>query len=113
MAAGRSCVCQVSPTGGWWSGRQSRHGSNKRELTTKVHLAVDAHGFPVGVTVTEGRVADCKEFRNLLDEVDQQPGHVIADQGYDRDELIKDVEERGAEAVIPYKSNRNEATDIR
>ena len=37
---------------------------------TKVHLVVDAHGFPLGVTVKEGTVADCKEFRNLLDEVD-------------------------------------------
>ena len=29
--------------------------------TTKVHLVVDGHGLPLGVTVTEGTVADCKE----------------------------------------------------
>ena len=48
----------------------------------------------------EGTVADCKEFRNLLDEVYQQPEHVIADKGYDSDEVIKDVKERGAEPSL-------------
>jgi transposase len=34
--------------------------------------------------------------------------HVIADKGYDSDELIRTIEASGAEAVIPPRSNRKE-----
>jgi transposase len=37
---------------------------------------------------------------------DHEPGAVIADKGYDSDELVRSIEARGAEAVIPPRSNR-------
>ena len=36
-------------------------------LNSKIHLAVDAHGMPVRVIVTEGTRADCKEACALID----------------------------------------------
>ena len=91
MVDGGCDVYQGSLSGNECSGRQSNHGSSKRGLNTKVHLAVDAHGRPLRATITSGTVADCTEFRNLLEKVDQQPEHVIADKGYDSDELIKEA----------------------
>ncbi len=37
---------------------------------------------------------------------DHQPKAVIADKGYDSDDLIHRIQERGAKAVIPPRSNR-------
>lgn len=39
---------------------------------------------------------------------DHQPEVVIADKGYDGDELVQILEARGADAVIPPKKNRLE-----
>ena len=50
----------------WW---KSGDESYKRGLNTKIHLAVDAHGMPLSVTVTEGTRADCKEACVLIDGV--------------------------------------------
>lgn len=37
---------------------------------------------------------------------DHEPACVIGDKGYDSDELVTIIRERGAEAVIPPRSNR-------
>ena len=42
---------------------------------------------------------------------DQEAGYVIADKGYDSDELVGAIEAGGAEAVIPPRSNRKEPRD--
>jgi hypothetical protein len=34
----------------------------KGGLTTKIHLAVDAHENPIRIKITEGTTADCKQF---------------------------------------------------
>lgn len=39
---------------------------------------------------------------------DHTPRAVIADKGYDSDEFVAAVRERGAEAVIPPRSNRTQ-----
>jgi hypothetical protein len=45
---------QSSPSCGRSQRRQPGNGENKRELNSKIHLAVDAHGMPVKVIVTAG-----------------------------------------------------------
>ena len=37
---------------------------------------------------------------------DHEPPYVIADKGYDSDELVRHVEKRGSTAVIPSRSGR-------
>ena len=107
MADGRCHLYQGSPPGGWCGGRQSSHGTDKRgRPATKIHIAVDAHGLPLGATVTSSTVADCTEFRNLIEKVEKKPAQIIADTGYDSDEPVKYVRERGAKPVIPPRSNR-------
>ena len=52
-----------------------------------------------------GEEHDVKRAEELLGE--HQPKAVIADKGYDSDELVESIHQRGAKVVIPPRSNRN------
>jgi transposase len=75
-------------------------------LTTKIHLAVDTQGQPVELRLGPGQEADVTRGEELL--ASHEPAFVIADKGYDSDELIGIIAEHGAKAVIPPRSNRRE-----
>ena len=95
----------ASPRGG--SGRwKPGHGTYKRGLNTKIHLAVDANGMPIRVLVTAGTRADCKEAIALIDGIAAQ--YLLADRGYDTNELIRYALANGIQPVIPSKKNRLE-----
>ena len=47
--------------------RQPGYKAYKRGLDSKIHLAVDAHGMPVGLFVTEGTAADCTQACRLIE----------------------------------------------
>ena len=54
--------------------------------STKIHMAVDAHGLPIDFEITGGEVHDCKvapEFIAKFPSAD----YMIADKGYDSEEL--------------------------
>jgi transposase len=67
-------------------------------------LAVDAHGMPVRMLVTAGTTADCTQADKLVEGINA--GSLIADKGYDSDEIVERAEASGIEAVIPPKKNR-------
>ena len=106
MAAGGCHLHQGSPSGNGCSGRQSNHGADKRGSLQRYTYNVDARGLPLRVTVASDAVADCTEFRNLIEKVEKKSAQIIADTGYDSDELINYVRERGAKPVILPRSNR-------
>ena len=56
--------------------------------------------------LTAGQVNDATQADPLLEGV--QTECVIADRGYDSERVLEKIEERGAVAVIPPKSNRKE-----
>ena len=58
------------------------------------------------VHLTAGQAADVKQADTLL--ADARPAVVIADKGYDSQALVNRINARGAEAVIPSRSNRKE-----
>jgi len=60
--------------------------------------------MPIRIIITEGTKADCTEAINLIDGI--QAKNLIADRGYDTDEIIEVVESQGGNAVIPPKKNR-------
>ena len=91
-------TCSRSPR--WQPGDES----HKRGLNTKVHLAVDAHGLPLRVIVTEGTRVDCTQAKRLTEGICAD--YLIADKGYDTDLVIEDAKARGIEPVIPPKKNR-------
>ena len=78
--------------------------------TTKIHMAVDAYGLPIDFEITGGEVHDCKiapEFFAKLPDAD----YLIADKGYDSEELRNLVRARSSVPVIPRKSNSKTGND--
>ena len=63
-------------------------------------------GQPVTLALTGGQASDIGRAEALLG--DREPEVVIADGGCDCDASVAVVEGRGAEAVIPSRSNRLE-----
>ena len=59
--------------------------------------------------LTPGQRNDITQAAALID--GYSPGAVLADRGYDADDLLRRIQEAGAEAVIPPKSNRVEARE--
>ena len=104
MADDRCQPLQSSPTCSGCKRRQSGHEPYKRGLNTKLHLAVDAHGMPVRVIVTQGTTADCTQASRLIEGLTAEA--LLADKGYDTDALLEQAENQGMEPVIPPKRNR-------
>ena len=73
-------------------------------MSTKIHAAGDALGLPVRLIGTPGQRNDIALARDLIEGF--EAGAVIADKGYDADDLADTVVESGAEVVIPPKRNR-------
>ena len=79
-------------------------GRSRGGFSTKLHLAVDGDGGPVEMILTPGQEHDVVQAPTLLAE--HQPQYVIADKGYDSDEFVDLITQRGSQAVIPSRSNR-------
>jgi transposase len=54
--------------------------------------------------ITGGEVADITQAQGLL--ADASPDTVVADKGYDSDELVTFIRQKRAKAVIPPRRNR-------
>jgi transposase len=72
-------------------------------LTTKIHIAVDGKGRPVRFILTPGQANDCTQALALLDGM--HPRYVLADRAYDTHDILDAVEARGAQPIIPQRSN--------
>jgi len=79
-------------------------GRSRGGLSTKIHAATDALGNPVRLLFGPGQRNDITKAHDLIEGF--APEAVIADKGYDADHLREAVLERGADPVIPSKSNR-------
>ena len=86
--------------------RKSGDEPHQRGLNTKIHLAVDAHGLPVRVLITQGTTADCTQAGRLIENISAD--YLLADKGYDSDAVIKQAKDQGMDPVIPLKKNRTE-----
>lgn len=104
MAHDRCKSLQGSPTCRGSEGRQSGYESDKRGLNSKLHLAVDSHGMPLRAIITQGTTADCKQAVALIDGFCAQ--YLLADRGYDTDEILDQALERGMTPVIPPRKKR-------
>ena len=62
--------------------------------------------MPVRAIVTAGPVADCTIAEDLIRGFSAE--YVLADKGYDSQAIIDQIEESGAEAVIPPRKCRKE-----
>ena len=78
-------------------------------MSTKVHAATDALGNPVRLLFGPGQRHDATRSHELIDGF--EPDAVIADKGYDADRFREAIRDKGAEAVIPPRSNRKAPCD--
>lgn len=56
--------------------------------------------------ITSGTVADCTQASRLIEGLTAE--HLLADKGYDSNEIIDVATEQGMSVVIPPKKNRKE-----
>jgi transposase len=81
-------------------------GRSRASLSTKIHLACDALGYPLGFILTGANVSDYDQCLPLL-RTHLRPGaHVIMDKGYDSDALRAYVNQHGGVAVIAVNASR-------
>lgn len=91
-------------------GEETAIGKSVAGNSTKIHLAVDAYGLPIDFTLTGGEVHDSKEAPKLLANLPSSD-YVIADKGYDSDQLRIQITKIGATPVIPRKKNSKIGND--
>ena len=103
LMVGSACVKARRGAAGAVGGAEAV-GRAKGGADTKVRLAVDAHGMPVGFSVAAGAEADC---RHLPEPVAGLPAKFVpADRACDADACPGAVAAPGAEAVMPPKRSR-------
>jgi len=79
-------------------------GKSKGGNTTKIHMAVDGFGLPIAFELTGGEVHDCKAAPELIEKVPVSD-YLIADKGYDSEELREFIRKKPSIPMIPRKSN--------
>ena len=92
-------------------GRQREQclGRSRGGFSCKIHLLVDALGFPLRFILTGAERHDLTQAESLL-----APFHfeaVIADKGYDSDPLRALLEAKQVEVVIPSRRYRKQPRD--
>ena len=81
-------------------------GRSKASLSTKIHLACDALGYPLGFILTGANVSDYDQCRPLLRDHLRAGAYVILDKGYDSDVIRAYVNQLGGVAVIAVTGSR-------
>ena len=109
MADDRCQSLQGASSCGRSERRQSGHESHKRGLNTKLHLAVDAQGKPVRAIITEGTAADCTQASALIEGLTAE--YLLADKGYDTNDMMSQAIAQGIKPVIPAKKNHTVARE--
>ena len=83
-------------------------GRSRGGLTTKIHVLVDARGLPFRFELTPGQEHDSQAAAGLLDGL-WPNSFVLGDKAYDADWIRRQIEDQGAAANIPDRSNRKQS----
>jgi transposase len=81
-------------------------GRSRASLSTKIHLACDALGYPLGFIVTGANVSDYDQCLPLLRAHLRPQARVIMDKGYDSDAIRAYVNQHGGVAIIAVNASR-------
>ena len=82
-------------------------GRSKASLSTKIHLACDALGYPLGFILTGANVSDFDQAKPLLKRYLKPGTLAIMDKGYDSDAIRAYVNQLGGTAVIALHPSRS------
>lgn len=91
-------------------GEETAIGKSRGGNTTKIHLAVDAHGMPIEFDITGGEVHDCKQAPDFVARLPSAE-ILVADKGYDSEPLRDQITSQGMTPQIPRKSNSKTGND--
>ncbi len=86
------------------SGADEAIGKSRGGNTSKIHLVVDAYGLPVDFEITGGDINDCTVAPELIVQFPEAEV-IIADKGYDSEQIRAAIESQGARPVIPRRRN--------
>ncbi len=81
-------------------------GRSRGGLTTKIHIACDALGYPLGFILTSGERGDATQAPALLRKHLKAKSFALLDCGYDSDAIRSLVVQEGGIAVIPQNPTR-------
>jgi len=81
-------------------------GRSRGGFSTKIHVKVAGLGNPLRFILTGGERHESTQAESLLGE--EVGEYVLADRGYDKDDLIAFITDHGAIPVIPPRKNRKE-----
>lgn len=79
-------------------------GKSRGGNTIKIHMAVDSYGLPIEFQLTGGEVHDAKVALELILKLPKS-AYVIADKGYDSEDIREQIKEKGSIPNIPRKQN--------
>ena len=78
-------------------------GHSRGGASTKIHAVVDAYGYPVYFMISEGQRNDINYAIPLLDHIRIDGSKVLADRGYDSNQLMDYIYDHGGEPTIPSR----------
>ncbi|WP_407669171.1 transposase [Paenibacillus algicola] len=81
-------------------------GRSRGGITTKIHAVVDALGCPLSIVLSPGNTHDGVIGYEMLQNLDLTNKQVIADRGYDTNQILDLLKEQQATSVIQPKKNR-------
>ena len=79
-------------------------GRSAGGFSSKIHAKVDALGNLLKIIITPGQQHDSIQAKELLNQVFDS--NILADRGYDSDEIRAQIKAQNCVAVIPPRSNR-------
>ncbi|MET8940343.1 IS5 family transposase [Streptomyces rubiginosohelvolus] len=91
-------------------------GRSRGGLTSKIHLACDGRGRPLGFVVTGGNTNDCTRFTAVMEAIRVprigpgrprvRPDHVLGDKGYSSKAIRTWLRRRGIPHTIPERTDQ-------
>lgn len=105
-----STIMRIHQDGSNPKGGQARQamGKSRGGLSTKVHMACDALGYPLTCVITGGERADAPQAKTLLKRHLKANGYALLDAGYDSNDIRDIVDKADSQAVIAYRKNRKQ-----
>ncbi|RRK02025.1 IS5 family transposase [Opitutaceae bacterium TAV3] len=82
-------------------------GRSRASLSTKIHMACDALGYPLGFILTGANVSDFDQCKPLLTKYLKPGAFAIMDKGYDSDAIRAYVNQLGGTPVIALHPSRS------
>ncbi|WSU71082.1 IS5 family transposase [Streptomyces sp. NBC_01102] len=91
-------------------------GRSRGGLTSKIHLACDGQGRPLGFVITGGNTNDCTRFTAVMEAIRVprtgpgrprvRPDHVLGDKGYSSKAIRAWLRRRGIAHTIPERADQ-------